>query len=211
MLPGRPEHAYGSEDMIRILTVTLAALGAVSAFAQDPTLWRDPGQGCSYLVTPQGGVTLRYRRDGTPDCQDTGPSASAQAAPAAEPRIPFSPPGAADARSRTPILAAPAAMAFSCRGSGAEGRESRPDLVRVRIEPDARSIVVDRGGASQRYTLDSAGDVWFNGRSERDPRLGIILSPSSGSMWLDSAVGEASQRFVSHAQAYLCRPEGAMY
>ena len=108
-------------------------------------------------------------------------------------------------------MAARGAIAFNCQGNGPTERGAKPDLVRVRIEPNARSIVVDAGGASQRYTLDSAGDVWFNGRNERDPRLGIILSPSSGSMWLDSAVGEASQRFVTQAQSFRCRPEGAMY
>ncbi len=37
-------------------------------YAQDITFWRDPAQGCTYIVTPQGGATLRYKRDGTPDC-----------------------------------------------------------------------------------------------------------------------------------------------
>ncbi len=200
--------------MIQILAVALATLAVVPALAQEPTLWRDPAQGCTYLVTPQGGVTLRYRRDGSPDCQDVGSAAGASAAapaPAAEPRAAFGPPAAREPQPGHPAVAVRAAMAFSCQGSGADARGARPDLVRVRIEPDARSIVVDTGGAPQRYTLDSAGDVWFNGRSERDPRLGIILSPSSGSMWLDAAVGESSQRFTAHAQPFRCRPEGAMY
>jgi hypothetical protein len=47
-----------------IAMVTLPSL----SYAQDVTFWRDPAQGCTYIVTPQGGATLRYKRDGTPDC-----------------------------------------------------------------------------------------------------------------------------------------------
>ncbi len=199
--------------MIRILAFALAALGAGPALAQDPTLWRDPTQGCTYVVTPQGGVTLRHRRDGSPDCVDARPSPGASlAAPAAEPRTPLSHPAGRDLQPASPSAVVGRTMAFNCQGSGSDPRGDAPGSVRVRIEPGARSIVVDATGeAPQRFTLDSAGDVWFNGRSERDPRLGIILSPSSGSMWLDTVVGEVSQRFVAHAQPFRCRAEGAMY
>jgi hypothetical protein len=81
----------------------------------------------------------------------------------------------------------------------------------VRVEPEARVIVVEAEGLPQRYTLDSAGDVWFNGRNEQDPRLGIILSPSSGTMWLDRVSGEAARRVVARAQSFRCRSEGSMY
>lgn len=57
--------------------VALPSLGS----AQDVTFWRDPDQGCTYIVTPQGGATLRYKRDGTPDC--TPPSQMQSQAPAA--------------------------------------------------------------------------------------------------------------------------------
>ena len=33
-----------------------------------PVVWRDPDTGCGYLLTPQGGVGIRYRADGTIDC-----------------------------------------------------------------------------------------------------------------------------------------------
>ena len=39
-----------------------------------PQVWRDPDTGCAYLVTPQGGVAPRYRRNGSPDCPDAGSS-----------------------------------------------------------------------------------------------------------------------------------------
>jgi hypothetical protein len=199
--------------MIRLLAATLLTLGAVPVLAQEPTLWRDPAQGCTYLVTPQGGVTLRYRRDGLPDCTDARPSPSAglsAPAPAMEPRAAIAAPAAREVQPAAPALMAPGSMAFNCQGGDPQGAGA--GMVRVRIEPGSRAIVVDAAGAApQRYTLDSVGDVWFNGRSERDPRLGIILSPSSGSMWLDTMAGEVNQRFVAQAQPFRCRAEGAMY
>ena len=33
-------------------------------------VWRDEGTGCAYLLTPQGGISPRHRRDGTLDCPD---------------------------------------------------------------------------------------------------------------------------------------------
>jgi len=40
-----------------------------SALALDqPVVWRDPDSGCSYWLTPQGGIAPRFRSDGSPDC-----------------------------------------------------------------------------------------------------------------------------------------------
>ncbi len=48
---------------------------AQSALALDePFVWRDTETGCAYLLTQQGGIALRYRRNGTPDCPDAGAS-----------------------------------------------------------------------------------------------------------------------------------------
>ena len=38
----------------------------------EPVIWRDPDTGCAYFLTPQGGIGLRYRRDGIADCPDAG-------------------------------------------------------------------------------------------------------------------------------------------
>jgi hypothetical protein len=35
---------------------------------EQPVVWRDEDTGCAYLLTPQGGIAPRYRRDGTLDC-----------------------------------------------------------------------------------------------------------------------------------------------
>jgi hypothetical protein len=53
-------------------TVTLIAifLGIVPATAQDaPTVWRDPDGGCLYFKLGDT-LSLRYQRDGLPDCPD---------------------------------------------------------------------------------------------------------------------------------------------
>ena len=47
----------------------LALAGPAMALDQ-PTVWRDPDTGCAYFLTQQGGIGLRYRRDGLPDCPD---------------------------------------------------------------------------------------------------------------------------------------------
>jgi hypothetical protein len=39
-----------------------------------PVVWRDEDTGCAYLLTPQGGITPRHRRDGTLDCPDAAAS-----------------------------------------------------------------------------------------------------------------------------------------
>jgi hypothetical protein len=57
-------------------TATLAALSVVlavpAAALEQPVVWRDPDTGCAYVLTPQGGVSPRYRRDGNLDCPDAG-------------------------------------------------------------------------------------------------------------------------------------------
>lgn len=55
--------------MIRSILATL--LLTTPALALDePVPWRDPDSGCAYWLTPQGGIALRFRRDGTPDCPE---------------------------------------------------------------------------------------------------------------------------------------------
>jgi hypothetical protein len=55
---------------------TLLVLSAAPASALDrPMVWRDEDTGCAYLLTPQGGIAPRYRRDGALDCPDVPASA----------------------------------------------------------------------------------------------------------------------------------------
>ena len=88
-----------------------------------------------------------------------------------------------------------------------ETRDGLPSTARVQVEPQARLMLVEAGGGTQRYTLDTDWDLWFNGRSERDPRLGILLSPSRGSMWLDVTARDGQRREV-RSLPFLCDPEG---
>jgi hypothetical protein len=56
--------------------IALLVLPAQPAMALDrPVVWRDEDTGCAYLLTPQGGITPRHRRDGTLDCPDVAASA----------------------------------------------------------------------------------------------------------------------------------------
>ncbi|HST93656.1 MAG TPA: hypothetical protein VLJ78_02655 [Microvirga sp.] len=49
--------------------LALLVLAACPAAALDqPVVWRDEDTGCAYLLTPQGGIAPRHRRDGTLDC-----------------------------------------------------------------------------------------------------------------------------------------------
>ncbi|HEX2556266.1 MAG TPA: hypothetical protein VHL98_21415 [Microvirga sp.] len=75
--------------MRNTIFATLTALVALTGpgHAQDMTVWRDPAQGCTYIVTPQGGATLRYRRDGTPDCAPPSPAQSQVPAPYINPAL----------------------------------------------------------------------------------------------------------------------------
>ena len=56
--------------MIRaVLAAALTlAMGTPALALDQPVVWRDPDSGCGYLLTPQGGIGLRYRADGTIDC-----------------------------------------------------------------------------------------------------------------------------------------------
>jgi hypothetical protein len=60
--------------MIRaVMVLTLALATAAPAVAlEEPVVWRDTDTGCAYLLTPQGGIAPRYRRDGLLDCPDAG-------------------------------------------------------------------------------------------------------------------------------------------
>jgi hypothetical protein len=69
--------------MIRsVFAAALVVTMVTPAFALDqPVVWRDPETGCGYLLTPQGGVGIRYRADGTIDCPSaTQESGSARGA-----------------------------------------------------------------------------------------------------------------------------------
>jgi hypothetical protein len=55
----------------RRCAAALLVLSVNPAMALDrPVVWRDEDTGCAYLLTPQGGITPRHRRDGTLDCPD---------------------------------------------------------------------------------------------------------------------------------------------
>ena len=52
-----------------ILAAALAITMVTPTLALDqPVVWRDPDTGCGYLLTPQGGIGIRHRADGTIDC-----------------------------------------------------------------------------------------------------------------------------------------------
>ncbi|WP_460451231.1 hypothetical protein [Alsobacter sp. SYSU BS001988] len=52
-----------------------------SAWALDePVTWRDE-TGCAYLLTPQGGITPKLRRDSLPDCPESAPRPPITSAP----------------------------------------------------------------------------------------------------------------------------------
>lgn len=56
---------------VRWCGAAILALSACPAAALDrPVVWRDEDTGCAYLLTPQGGISPRHRRDGTLDCPD---------------------------------------------------------------------------------------------------------------------------------------------
>ncbi len=58
-----------SRRLIPIFAGAMLLAGPASALDQ-PTVWRDPDTGCGYFLTPQGGVSPRYQRNGLPDCPD---------------------------------------------------------------------------------------------------------------------------------------------
>ena len=55
---------------MRTMILVASFLVTVPAFAQDaPSLWRDPDGGCTYFKLGDT-LSLRYQRDGFPDCPD---------------------------------------------------------------------------------------------------------------------------------------------
>lgn len=72
--------------MKRTLLLAAMILAAPNSFAlEQPVVWRDDDTGCAYLLTPQGGISPRYKRDGALDCpgaqaSQPGPSFMDQAA-----------------------------------------------------------------------------------------------------------------------------------
>ena len=56
---------------VRWCGLALVVLSACPVAAlEQPVVWRDEDTGCAYLLTPQGGIAPRHRRDGTLDCPD---------------------------------------------------------------------------------------------------------------------------------------------
>ncbi|PVE20817.1 hypothetical protein DC522_30160 [Microvirga sp. KLBC 81] len=55
---------------LAVVAVCLQVICSAALGLETPTVWRDPDTGCAYLLTPQGGVSPRFRRDGAPDCPD---------------------------------------------------------------------------------------------------------------------------------------------
>jgi hypothetical protein len=52
--------------IVSVLLVASTASGQTTVPAPAP--WRDPETGCTYLVSPQGGIAIRYAQNGLPDC-----------------------------------------------------------------------------------------------------------------------------------------------
>jgi hypothetical protein len=62
---------------MRTVILIACLLGIAPAIAQEaPSVWRDPEGGCTYLKLGDT-LSLRYQRDGLPDC----PDAAREAAP----------------------------------------------------------------------------------------------------------------------------------
>ena len=54
---------------MKTIALTIAAVAATSALAlEEPVAWRDPDTQCAYWLLPNGAMTPRLRRNGTPDC-----------------------------------------------------------------------------------------------------------------------------------------------
>ena len=49
-----------------LVAVVFAATPALAL--DEPLAWRDPDTQCAYWLLPNGGMTPRLRRNGTPDC-----------------------------------------------------------------------------------------------------------------------------------------------
>jgi hypothetical protein len=60
---------------VRWCGIAFLVLAACPAAAlEQPVVWRDEDTGCAYLLTPQGGISPRHRRDGTLDCPEVAAS-----------------------------------------------------------------------------------------------------------------------------------------
>ncbi len=55
---------------VRCAFVLLVLQSWPAAALDRPVVWRDEDTGCAYLLTPQGGIAPRHRRDGALDCPD---------------------------------------------------------------------------------------------------------------------------------------------
>lgn len=204
-----------------LLLACLLVIGASAAGAQAPSAWRDPEEGCWYVISPQGSVAIRYRRDGTPDCPDSrsvsgsqpptrvtpdpsvaGPARllpvpSALSLPGAKPRGPGGP--------VTPVRTA--VVSFVCTSS----ESAAPPIQRVRIDPAAMLLLVETAeagaGSTESYSIDTNMDVWLGGRNRRDPRLGFVLTHSRGQLRIDWAVG-GSLRAPVRSYEFRCVPDG---
>jgi hypothetical protein len=61
---------------MRTVILIACLLGIAPAIAQEaPSVWRDPEGGCTYLKLGDT-LSLRYQRDGLPDCPDAGHEAT---------------------------------------------------------------------------------------------------------------------------------------
>ena len=59
---------------LRVLAAC-ACLGLIPGTAlaiDEPMIWRDPDTGCAYLLSRQGGIAARHRKDGSIDCPEAG-------------------------------------------------------------------------------------------------------------------------------------------
>lgn len=61
-------HPAASLILLRVVVGLAILAEPLSVGAQEPSPWRDPQHGCTYILSPHGGIGLRYRRDGSPDC-----------------------------------------------------------------------------------------------------------------------------------------------
>ncbi len=57
-------------SILRAGAASLTLLTSPAMALDQPVVWRDEETGCAYLLTPQGGIAPRHRRDGTLDCPD---------------------------------------------------------------------------------------------------------------------------------------------
>ena len=61
---------------MRTAILFVSLLGIAAAIAQEaPTVWRDPDGGCAHFKVGDT-LSLRYQRDGLPDCPDVRREAS---------------------------------------------------------------------------------------------------------------------------------------